>query len=96
MAFAEDLTLFFSTTDFGETVTFTHAGVTANANVLFDDAFVDPLGIEGSYPRASGRAVDFPDVAHHDAIVRSGGVAYKVIGVQKDGTGIVVLKLQKQ
>lgn len=96
MAFAEDLSPFFDTGDFGTSATFTHAGGSSVAVVgIFDASYDDPLGIEGSFPRFVCASSGVPSVAHRDLLV-IGSATYKVVGVKPDGTGVVILTLQEQ
>ena len=51
--------------------------------------------MEGSAPTFWCAAADVPAVAHGDALtIRS--VDYLVVNVRPDGTGVMVLRLQKQ
>lgn len=92
MAFTEDLTPFFGTGDFGTAAVFAHGTATSTANVIFDAAYADPLGIEGSRPKAHGRTVDFPGVAHGDKLVL-GTSTYDIREVRPDGSGVTTLVL---
>lgn len=94
--FTEDLSGFFDTGDFADAGTYTHVGASpATVNGIFDSYFVDPLGIEGNSPRFICASSDVSSVAHGDSLVVD-SVTYHVVGVEPDGTGVVVLKLQEQ
>lgn len=94
MAFAEDLTPFFDTDDFG--VAATYNGSTT-VNGIFDNGFSaignDP-GIEGSLPTFTCRTADVPSAVQGDTLTIS-AVAYTVVGVHPDGTGVVTLALSE-
>ncbi len=88
--FAEDVAPFFDAEGFGEAATLTIDGVPAAVVVIFDAAYIDPLGaFEGAAPRAWVPAADAVGVAQGDALlVRS--TTYTVVEVMPDGTGRVV------
>lgn len=88
--FTEDLAPFFDTEAFGETATLTIDGTPASVSVIFDAAYIDPLGtFEGAAPRAWVPAADAVGVAQGDTLnVRS--TTYTVVEVMPDGTGRVV------
>lgn len=92
MPFTEDLSAFFRTGDFATAATWNSATV----NVIFDANYAEPLGnlVEGSAPIAIGRAADFVGVAHGQAITIN-AIAYTIRGVEPDGTGLVLLRLEK-
>lgn len=93
MAFAEDLAVFFRTEDFG--VSGTLAGVPVNG--ILDEEYVEPLGdlVQGKAPVWQCRAADIPAVAHGQTLV-VGARTFKVRGVEPDGTGVVLLRLEEQ
>jgi hypothetical protein len=93
MPFAEDLAPFFNTADFASAATLNGVAV----NGIFDNDYFEPLGneVQGSAPRFVCAAASVPSVAHGQSLV-VGGVTYKVRGVEPDGTGTVVLRLEKQ
>lgn len=100
--FAEAFSGFFS--DFA--VPATLEGVDVPSGVIFDAAYAEPLG---TYAEATGPAVtviasEVSSVAHGQTLIISPsalpervvpGGNYIVRGVEPDGTGIVVLRLQK-
>lgn len=94
MAFAEDLAPFFSTSDFAVSALYNGA---TTVNGILDLAYLEPLGnaVEGSAPVFTCAAADVPVVAQGDTLA-IGAATYKVRGVEPDGTGIVVLRLEKQ
>ena len=90
MPLVEDFTVYFA--DFG--VSATYNGVTP-VNVIFDKVYLDSIGIEGNNPVALVDAAKIPAVIHGDTLLIS-AVTYKVIGIEPDGVGMVLLQLQKQ
>ena len=93
MAFVEDPTLFFS--DFA--VAATLQGVAVASGVIFDADYVEPLGnmVEGRAPVATAVSAEIPSVAQGQSLV-IGATTYKVRGVEPDGTGITLLRLEEQ
>jgi hypothetical protein len=89
--FVEDLAPFFSTADFASAATWNGAPV----NGIFDRAYSEPLGnvAEAYGPVFQCAAADVPTVAHGDALIVDGAV-YTVRGVEPDGTGVVLLRLE--
>lgn len=94
MAFVEDLRPFFDTAGFAITATFKG---TITVNGLLDLAYIEPLGntVEGRAPIFTCAEADIPAVAHGDTL-DAAGRNYKVVGVEPDGTGVVVLRLERQ
>lgn len=94
MAFAEDLAPFFSTSDFAVAALWNGAN---SVNVIFDAEYTEALRgvVEGSGPTALCAASSMPGVAHGDTLVVN-GTTYKVRGVEPDGTGVVLLRLEEQ
>jgi hypothetical protein len=97
MAFAEDLSVFFDTvTGFAEAVTFDG---TPDVPMIFDAAFFqDSLGVisvESAQPAALAMVASVGSAPHGKAIAR-GGVSYIVKNTHPDGTGLVLLILEKQ
>ena len=89
MAFVEDTAPFFS--DFGSSATVGGVSVVG----LFDNAYAQTLGFTaGSSPMLIVRAVEVPAVAQGASVI-VGGVSYTVTGVEPDGTGLLVLRLQE-
>lgn len=93
MAFAEDLTVFFNEDDFAVAATLQGAAVSG----ILDEEYTEPLGnvVEGKTPIFQCRAADVPSVAHGQTLV-VGARTFKVRGVEPDGTGVVVLRLEEQ
>lgn len=95
MAFAEDLAAFIRTNDFASVATL--QGVSVASGVIFDADYLEPLGnmVEGRAPIALAIAAEIPAVAHGQALVVTGKGTYTVRGVEPDGTGLVLLRLEE-
>lgn len=93
MAFTEDLTPFFNEDDFAVAATLQGVAVSG----ILDEEYVEPLGnvVEGRHPIFQCRASDVPSVAHGQSLV-VGARTFKVRGVEPDGTGIMLLRLEEQ
>lgn len=95
MPFTEDLKSFLSTKDFAVSAIYNGVSV----DVIFDSVYFEEstglVGFQGSAPMATALTSDVPNAAHGDTLVIS-SVTYKVVGVEPDGTGITVLRLEKQ
>lgn len=61
---------------------------------LFDNNYVDPMGMDASAPVLHCIASDIPTVAQGTALI-IGSVSYTVIAVKPDGGGLVILRLQE-
>lgn len=72
--------------------TATVGGVAMNG--IFDDAYIDPLGIAGSQPSLLCKSADVSGAAQGAAVVVN-AVSYTVGSIQPDGTGITRLLLQE-
>jgi len=96
MAFVEDLDEFLDV-DHGFAVTATWSPSTSTTQVvtcIFDAEYVDPLGVESAAPVAVCKTADVATAKHGQAFVL-GATQYKIRGVQPDGTGITLLKLER-
>jgi len=97
MAFTEDLTEFLDTA-YGFAVTATYNGSTS-VNGIFDAEYFEPdagfAGIQSAQPVFLCRTVDVASAAHGQTLVVA-SVNYKIVGVEPDGTGMTLLKLEKQ
>jgi hypothetical protein len=91
--FAEDLSLFFNEADFAVAATLQGVAVSG----ILDEEYVEPLGnlVEGRAPVFTCRGADAPSVAHGQTLV-VGARTFKVRGVEPDGTGVVMLRLEEQ
>lgn len=94
MAFAEDLAPFFSASDFAVVALWNGA---TSVNVIFDADYTEPLGnlVQGAAPVVWCAAATVPGVAHGDTFVIN-GTTHKVRGVEPDGTGVLLLRLEEQ
>lgn len=89
MSFTEDLTPFFY--DYG--IAATVGGVALRG--IFDNAYATLLGFTaGTQPVLIIKAADAPSVAQGSAVAIL-TANYTVTGVEPDGTGIVLLRLQE-
>jgi hypothetical protein len=88
--FAEPLTVFFA--DFA--VPALYNGVTT-VLVIFDAEYSEAFAreVEGRAPVAHVQTSALPAAAHGDTLVIN-GVTYTVRGVEPDGTGVTLLRLQ--
>lgn len=93
MAFTEDLTVFFNEGDFAVAATLNGVAVSG----ILDEEYLEPLGnvVEGKAPVFACRAAAVPSVAHGQTLV-VGARTFKVRGVEPDGTGVVLLRLEEQ
>ena len=89
--FAEDLTAFFSEAEFSVPCALPGGAV---VQVIFDQPHAEASFMEASNPSALGRTADL-DALGHGAEVSVGGVAWRVVGVQPDGTGLTRLILER-
>ncbi len=89
--FIEDLSEFFDTTEMADLV------IVGNNSVVgvFDNQFVEVHGVEGFRPVFVCSEADVFDVTHGESLVFNNST-YKVAGVQRDGTGLISLILEKQ
>ena len=92
MAFTEPIASFFGTDDFAVTATLAGVSVTG----IFDNGYAEPFGeVEGRQPTFLLPTASAPIVAHGQSLV-IGAATYKVRGVEPDGTGVTLLKLELQ
>lgn len=97
MAFTEDLSEFFDTT-YGFAVTATYNGSTS-VNGIFDAEYFEPdagfAGVQSSQPVFLCRTADVSSATHGQVLVVN-SATYHIAGVEPDGTGLTLLKLEKQ
>lgn len=91
MSFAEDLSVFFDTDEFADAATYNGATI----NGIFDNAYFEGQGIQSSQPVFTCPTASVPNALHGDELVRA-GVTFRVVGVEPDGTGVTLLRLEKQ
>lgn len=91
MAFAENRSVFLNLNHFGVVATWNGT----DFPVIFDATYIDPLGVESASPVAFTDSANVSGAAHGQAFV-VGGITYKIRGVQPDGTGFSLLKLEEQ
>ena len=91
--------IFLSTSDFGQTATYTPSGGSSSTiNGIFDngDGLVDlggSVGVTSDDPQFSCRTSDVSSASEGDALV-TGSVNYTVRDVIDDGTGMTILMLE--
>lgn len=95
MPFVEDLAPFFEETEHGTAALYD--GATDPIFGIFDRAYLEAIGnfAEGTGPVYVCAAASVPGVAHSKALIIS-GTTYLVRGVEPDGTGVVLLRLEEQ
>ena len=77
---------------FSESIRYNGATVSA----IFDDEYIDPLGIGGSEPSITLYETAVTSPAENDTVVRD-SVTYLVVGpVINEGGGLIRLRLEKQ
>lgn len=88
----EDLSGFFSTDDFAVAAVVNGSPVKG----IFDNAYLEQLGpTPGTQPQFVCAADSVPGVAFGaTAVIES--VTYKVIAAEPDGTGLMLLRLERQ
>lgn len=93
----EDFAPFLDTVN-GFAVTATYKGSTPVTGI-FDNGYLEVPGIEvgneSAGPSFLCKTADVSAAVHGDALVVN-TVSYQVIGVHPDGTGLTLLKLEKQ
>jgi hypothetical protein len=91
MPFSEPFEVYFNPAEFG--VTALLRGSTP-VNGIFDAAYLEPLGnsVEGVAPVFS---CAFPGAVQGDSLTISGS-AYVIRGVEPDGTGLFLWRLERQ
>jgi len=92
MAFTEDLAVFINPDTPGYKLA-TIGGV-PDIGCLFDNGFAAGLGMAGSDPSASLPSSLAASAAQGDAIT-VGGLSYTIAGIEPDGTGLTVFRLQE-
>jgi len=92
VAFVEPIAAFFNTDEFAVSATLAGVSVTG----IFDNGYFEPFGeVEGRQPTFTLPTSSAPSAAHGQALV-IGAATYKVRGVEPDGTGVTVLRLELQ
>jgi hypothetical protein len=98
MAMAEDTSVFLSTAEFADTATLNGAGVTGIFDNGYDHAAAGLSGMSSSQPAFTLPASSVPAGSVGKALVVSTGIGagnYQVVESQPDGTGMVVLLLER-
>lgn len=91
MAFTEPIAGFFGTDGFAVSATLAGVAVTG----IFDAAYYEPLGeVQGRQPMFMLPTASAPSAVHGQSLV-IGATTYTVRGVEPDGTGVTVLRLEE-
>jgi hypothetical protein len=90
MAFSEDLSVFFDTSEFA--VDATVAGVAVKG--IFDHQYVEEFDITGEAPTLLCQTSQLPSGLSQGDTVSIGSTQYQVVGIQPDGTGLTLLVLE--
>lgn len=91
--FAEDLKPFFDTGDFA--VSGVYSGTGATIKGILDASYDEAMGrLQSSRPLFTCATADVSAAAHGQTLT-IGSTAYTIRGVEPDGTGITVLRLEK-
>ena len=92
---ANDLAVFLNPRDMGNTATFKNKDI----NIQFVDEYeaitLFGLEIENAGPMAMAATTDITGIKHRDALVID-TIAYYVVEIRNDGTGITTLLLSKE
>lgn len=89
----EDLSAFFNTSEFATTANVAGVG---GVSVIFDNGYQGALNgfIESSAPSITGPSASLASAVQGTSVTIN-AVAYKVMEVHPDGTGIIKLMLEK-
>jgi hypothetical protein len=88
--FTENLDPFFSTSDFGETVTIAGQAVV----VVWFEPSADAIGIAGTKPSLVCPTAKLPAGLEEGHVVLRGTHLYAIALIQPDGTGVTTLVLE--
>jgi hypothetical protein len=93
VAFTEPLAAFFDLDGFAVSATLAGVSVTG----IFDNDYFEPMGgeMQGATPVFTLPTASASSAAHGQSLV-IGATTYKVRGVEPDGTGVTLLRLEKQ
>ena len=98
---ANELAVYFDTDDFALAGTYVKAGGgTSTVNGILDKAYVEvggfgSVGVVSAEPRFTIRTASLPSGAAEGDAVTIDSVAYTVRVIERDGTGVAVLVLEK-
>lgn len=96
MAFTEDLSAFFSITEFADTATLGGVAVAGILEPGYEDASLAGFGVAGNAPRFTLPADSVPTRPEGLALVITSGPgagAYRIGNAYPDGTGLITLHL---
>lgn len=86
-----DNDVFMRTADFAEVAL---AGATP-INGIFDNGYGDALGVSGSTPVFTCKSSDATGLSPGTSTLTIRSSSYLVVGVEADGTGVTLLRLQE-
>lgn len=87
----EDIDVFLRSADFAETALF---GATPIVGI-FDNAYGDALGVAGSTPVFQCKSSDASGLNPGTSTLTIRSSSWLVVGVEDDGTGLTLLRLQE-
>lgn len=94
MPFTEDMSAYLRTGDFGTAAVYSGSGATING--ILDAEYLEPMGrVQASQPVFTCSTADVASATHGQTLT-VGATVYKIVGVEPDGTGMTVLRLEKQ
>lgn len=94
MPFTEDMSLYLRTADFGTAAVYSGSGATING--ILDADYDEAMGrVQASTPLFACATADVANATHGQTLT-VGATVYKIVGVEPDGTGMTVLRLEKQ
>jgi len=86
--------------DFGEMVTYDNGYAESELNGIFGNEYLEipagPGSVDGLRPAFTYRSADLESVAQGHTLERADGVIYKIVGIEPDGVGITLLRLERQ
>jgi len=88
---------FFSQSDFAQSATYTPSGGSPSTiTVIYDNEYIssimDGVEVENTNPIVMCRTSDVVNAKHGDTITVN-SIAYKIINIKPDGTGITTIEL---
>lgn len=94
MAFTEDFSLYFRIDDFGTSAVYSGSGATIKG--ILDAEYNEAMGrVQASQPVFACATTDVASATHGQTLT-IGATVYKIVGVEPDGTGMTVLRLERQ
>lgn len=88
---SEDLDAFLDTADFAEVAVFAGLEIAG----IFDNGFAASFEVAGSVPTFTCKEADVADIEPGTSTLTIRSSSWLVLGVEDDGTGLSVLRLQQ-